>query len=122
GARRREGPLLRALRLAGRARGARALRGRHLRPPLPPPGARDLMTTPDATTDRILALACERFSRPAGTLSADDDLFQSLGIDSMQALDLLTRLEETFDVEIPDYELQGVATFRDLADLVRRRL
>ncbi|MCB9731027.1 MAG: acyl carrier protein [Deltaproteobacteria bacterium] len=79
------------------------------------------MSTSDATTDRILALACERFDRPPGSLSAEDDLFQSLGIDSMQALDLMTRLEETFDVEIPDYELQGVSTFADLAALVRRR-
>lgn len=75
----------------------------------------------DDTTARILALAAERFGRPAGALTPEDDLFGSLGIDSMQALDLLTRLEEAFDVEIPDYELQGVATFADLAALVRRR-
>ena len=44
----------------------------------------------------------------------DDDFFKTLGIDSLQALDLLTKLENHFRVELPDYELQGVTDFRTL--------
>ena len=52
---------------------------------------------------------------------SDDDLFEVLGIDSLQALDLLTDLEEAFDVEIPDYELQGVNTLAGLAAVLEAR-
>ena len=43
-------------------------------------------------------------------------------IDSLQALDLLTRLENHFNVELPDYELQGVSDFRTLASRIQARL
>jgi acyl carrier protein len=67
-------------------------------------------------------LAVSRFGEKAGTLGPDADLFEHLGIDSLQALDLLTDLEEAFDVEIPDYELQGVNTLGGLAALIQARL
>ena len=44
------------------------------------------------------------------------------GIDSLQALDLLTKLENHFRVELPDYELQGVTDFRTLAAKIQARL
>ena len=52
----------------------------------------------------------------------DDDFFKTLGIDSLQALDLLTRLEHHFNVELPDYELQGVSDFQNLASRIQARL
>jgi len=59
---------------------------------------------------------------PREALAPGDDFFQKLGIDSLQALGLLTRLENHFHVELPDYELQGVSDFRTLADRIRARL
>lgn len=67
-------------------------------------------------------LAVGRFGEAAASLKPNDDLFEILGIDSMQALDLLTDLEDAFDVEIPDYELQGVNTLAGLADVIGERL
>ena len=72
--------------------------------------------------DRLLILAASRFKRSRAELKAEDDLFDALAIDSMQALSLLSALEESFDVEIPDYEVQDVRTFQQLADVVERRL
>jgi acyl carrier protein len=74
------------------------------------------------TTVRLMALAARRFRVAESALTADGDFFQSLGIDSIQALELLSELEMTFDVEIPDYELQGVTTFRGLSELIDARL
>ena len=76
----------------------------------------------DQTLPRLIKLAADRFGADASAISGGDDFFTTLGIDSMQALDLLTRLEETFAVEIPDYELQGVTTFDGLAEVIGRRL
>jgi len=77
--------------------------------------------TADLTT-RLMTLASQRFDRPLPELRPEDDFFHALGIDSLQALDLLTRIEEEFDVEVPDYELQGVNTFSGLAEVIGRRL
>lgn len=80
------------------------------------------MRTPDQTLGEILDLAATHFKVPREKLSPDDDFFKMLNIDSLQALDLLTRLENHFQVELPDYELQGVSDFRTLASRIQTRL
>jgi acyl carrier protein len=80
------------------------------------------MNTIDKTLDEILTLAATHFKVPREKLTPDDDFFKTLGIDSLQALDLLTRLENHFQVELPDYELQGVSDFRTLASRIQARL
>ncbi len=75
-----------------------------------------------STIDRLLDLAARHYDRPRASLTPDADLFKSLGIDSFQALDLLSRLEEEFRCEIPDYELQNVTTFKGLAEVIARRV
>jgi len=77
------------------------------------------MQTADQTLDEILTLAAAHFKVPRERLGPDDDFFKTLGIDSLQTLDLLTRLEHHFHVELPDYELQGVSDFRTLASRIQ---
>ena len=80
------------------------------------------MPTLDHTLDEVLTLASTHFKVPREQLSPDDDFFKKLGIDSLQTLELLTRLENHFHVELPDYELQGVSDFRTLAGKIQARL
>ena len=80
------------------------------------------MKTGDQTLNEILDLAAAHFRVPKEKLSPDDDFFKALGIDSLQTLDLLTKLENHFQVELPDYELQGVSDFRTLAGKIQARL
>ncbi len=80
-----------------------------------------LTAVTDPILSRLRTLAVARFGEPATRLGDDDDLFEGLGIDSLGALDLLSRLEEAFGVEVPDYEMQGVHTLAGLAALVKRR-
>ena len=80
------------------------------------------MRTAEQTLEEILNLAATHFKVPRAELSPDDDFFKTLRINSLQALDLLTRLEQHFGVELPDYELQGVSDFRTLAERIQARL
>jgi acyl carrier protein len=80
------------------------------------------MPTIDHTLDEVLSLAAMHFKVPREKLTPDDDFFKTLAIDSLQALDLLTRLEQHFRIELPDYELQGVSDFRTLASRIQSRL
>jgi acyl carrier protein len=80
------------------------------------------MNAIDQTTNEVLRLAAEHFKVQRDQLSPDDDFFKKLGINSLQALDLLTRIEQHFQIELPDYELQGVTDFRTLAQRIQSRL
>ena len=80
------------------------------------------MRTADQTLEEILNLAAAHFKVGREKLTPDEDFFKTLGIDSLQALDLLTKLEHHFRVELPDYEMQGVSDFRTLAGRIQSRL
>jgi acyl carrier protein len=73
-------------------------------------------------TDEVLQLAATHFKVRREQLAPDDDFFKKLNINSLQALDLLTRIESHFHIELPDYELQGVSDFRTLAARIQARL
>ncbi len=79
------------------------------------------MASPD-TLERLIALSARRFKLDPAKLAGAGDVFASLGVDSMQVLELLSELEQEFDVEIPDYELRAVKTFADLARVIDKRL
>jgi acyl carrier protein len=80
------------------------------------------MADSDQILNEILNLAASQFKVPREKLAPDDDFFKTLGIDSLQALDLLTKIEIHFHIELPDYELQGVSDFRTLASRIQARL
>lgn len=75
------------------------------------------MTT---TLERLLRFSADRYQRPRASLSADADLFQSLDIDSVEVLELVTELERAFGARISDLELLDVRSFADLAALLER--
>ena len=76
----------------------------------------------EQTLNELLKLASEHFQVPVNELNPDEDFFKKLKINSLQVLDLLTKLEHRFNVELPDYELQGVTDFRTLAGKIQTRL
>jgi acyl carrier protein len=80
------------------------------------------MRTIEQTTQEILDLATKQFKVPTGSLAADDDFYKKLGIDSLQALEMLSRIENHFRIELPDYEVQGVSDFKTLAQRIQARL
>lgn len=77
---------------------------------------------PTGTLARLTSLAAAKFKVDPASLAPDADVFEALGVDSMQVLELLSEMELEFDVEIPDYELRGVKSFAQLAQVIDRRL
>jgi acyl carrier protein len=80
------------------------------------------MRTLAETTREVLELAAKHFRLPADSLAPGDDFFKKLGIDSLQTLEMLSRLENHFGIELPDYEVQGVSDFKTLAERIQSRL
>ena len=51
-----------------------------------------------------------------------DSAFEDLGIDSMDAVEILFALENEFDITIPDEEVKTVRNVRQMAEGVQRLL
>ena len=60
-----------------------------------------MSTSSERVVESLLALASERFGRERTALSPNDDLFEALEIDSMQALSLLYLINTRHDLGIP---------------------
>lgn len=80
------------------------------------------MASNDSILEKLLKLAAKRFERDTSALGPDDDFFDRLDINSYQAMELLTEIEDEWGIEIPDYEVQDVRTFGALSRLISDRI
>lgn len=70
-------------------------------------------------TQRVLKCIATSKRIPLETVTIDSD-FQQLGIDSMDAVEILFALENEFDISIPDDEVRTVRSIRQMAEGVER--
>lgn len=75
-----------------------------------------------AIVDKIIQALAEYLKRDAATIKASHHLRDDLGLDSMAVIELLYKIEETFDLQIPDQDLIGLATVGSVASYVEGRL
>lgn len=75
-----------------------------------------------ATFVKLTELVARRFDLESAQIRPTQDIFETLGVDSIQVLELLSELELAFGIEIPDYELHDVKTFGQLTEQIEKRL
>ena len=68
----------------------------------------------------VRTLIQEVSRRDTSALGRDDDLVEALGVDSLEGLQILARVEKRFDVRLPDDELIQMRTIGRIADTVER--
>ena len=71
---------------------------------------------------QIIAALADYLKRDPKTIQPDHHLRDDLGLDSMAVIELLYKIEETFDLQIPDQDLVGLSTVAGVADYVEKRL
>jgi acyl carrier protein len=64
----------------------------------------------------------EYLKRDPATILITQHLRDDLGLDSMAVIELLYRIEETFDLQIPDQDLAGMTTVGHVVNYVEKRL
>jgi len=71
---------------------------------------------------RTRAALASRLKRGVDAIRDQDDLRNDLGLDSLDMIELLFKIEEVFDLEIPNEDLVQIATVGDVIAYVDRRL
>lgn len=64
----------------------------------------------------------EYLKRDPATVHPGQHLRDDLGLDSMAVIELLYRIEEAFDFQIPDQDLIGLTTVGHVVSYVEKRL
>jgi len=80
------------------------------------------MTTDQSITARIIEALAAYLKRDVTTIKTSHHLRDDLGLDSMAVIELLYKIEETFDLQIPDQDLGALTTVGSVASYVEKRL
>ena len=73
----------------------------------------------DEILERIVAMCCETLEIQAQEVS-EDSSFDSLGADSFDKLELVTALEDEFDLQLDDEVLQNIETVSDACQAIEQ--
>jgi acyl carrier protein len=72
--------------------------------------------------DQIIAALVDYLKRDKKSIGLDHSLRDDLGLDSMATIGLVYRLEDVFDLQIPDQDLGGLTTVGNVVRYVEERL
>lgn len=71
---------------------------------------------------KIIQALAEYLKRDAKSITEQHHLRDDLGLDSMAVIELLYKIEETFNIQIPDQDLAALNTVGSVAAYVHGRL
>jgi len=80
------------------------------------------MATDPTVSLKIRTSLGEYLKRDPATILITQHLRDDLGLDSMAVIELLYRIEEAFDLQIPDQDLVGLTTVGHVVTYVEKRL
>ena len=80
------------------------------------------MTADSTISLKIRTALGEYLKRDPATILITQGLRDDLGLDSMAVIELLYRIEETFDLQIPDQDLAGLTNVGQVVRYVEKRL
>ncbi len=68
--------------------------------------------------EKIKAILAEQFDEEEDSITLDTSLADDLGADSLDLADVLMAIEDEFEVEIPDEDIENIKTVGDIVDYI----
>ena len=68
--------------------------------------------------EKVKAILAEQFDVEEDKITAATDLQEDLGADSLDVVDLLMSIEDEFEVEVPDEEIENIKTVGSLVSYI----
>lgn len=80
------------------------------------------MANRDEVVTALKETLVDRLKVDAATITEDANLFEDLGLDSIDLMTVVMAVEEKFAVEVSDEELEDVTTLGQAADLLSAKV
>lgn len=68
--------------------------------------------------EKIKAILAEQFSVDEDSITPETNIQEDLGADSLDVVDLIMSIEEEFEFEVPDSEVENIRTVGALTQFV----
>ena len=72
--------------------------------------------------EKVKGIICDQLDGAADAVTMEAHIIDDLGADSLDVVDLVMSLEEEFDVEIPDEEVENIRTVGDIVKYIENAL
>jgi len=70
--------------------------------------------------EQIVDIISKQLRAEADEISYNTNIMEDLGADSLDVVELLMALEETFGVTVPDEDVPNLKTVKDIVDYVEK--
>ncbi|MCY1713877.1 acyl carrier protein [Caproiciproducens galactitolivorans] len=68
--------------------------------------------------EKVKAILSEQFDVEEDSITADTSIADDLGADSLDVVDLLMSIEDEFEIEVPDEEIDNIKTVGELVKYI----
>lgn len=68
--------------------------------------------------EKVKAILSEQFDVEEDSITLDTSVVDDLGADSLDVVDLLMSIEDEFEIEIPDTEIDNIKTVGELVKYI----
>lgn len=72
--------------------------------------------------DKIKDIIVEQLDVEEDAVTMEASIKEDLGADSLDVVDLVMSIEESFDVEIPDEEVENIKTVGDIVKYIENKV
>lgn len=72
--------------------------------------------------DKIKDIIVEQLDVEEDAVTMEASITDDLGADSLDVVDLVMSIEESFDVEIPDEEVENIKTVGDIVKYIQNKV
>lgn len=72
--------------------------------------------------EKVKAILSEQFDAEEDSITADTSIADDLGADSLDVVDLLMSIEDEFEIEIPDEEIDNIKTVGELVKYIENNV
>ncbi len=72
--------------------------------------------------EKVTAILADQFDAEEDSITPETSILDDLGADSLDVVDLLMTIEDQFEIEIPDSEVENIKTVGDLVNYIEEHL
>ena len=72
--------------------------------------------------EKIKNILAEQLDADAEEMTMETNIAKDLGADSLDVVELLMSIEDEFEVEIPDEEIENIKTIGDLTEYIQSNM
>lgn len=71
--------------------------------------------------EKVIGIIADQLGISTDEISENTKLASDLGVDSLEIFEVVMTLEEKFGIEIPNEDIEGITTVKDIVDYVNKK-